>query len=44
MGFYLKIKSGPSNNLKNEGQGQYQGHSSINSFISNNFCFKHFFM
>jgi len=41
MGFYLKIESSRlSNNLENEGQG----HSSISPFISNNFCFKHFFI
>jgi len=44
MGFYLKIENRPLNNLENEGQVYCQGHSSISSFISNNFCFKHFFI
>jgi len=44
MGFYLKIKSRPLNNLENEGQDHCQGHSSISPFISSNFCFKHFFI
>jgi len=38
MSFCLKIESRPSNNLENEGQG------SISLFISNNFCFKRFFI
>jgi len=43
MGFYLKIASRPSNNLENEGQGHYQGHSSTPSyptiFVLNIFLF-----